>query len=321
MTTDSHARTAPVSLVAGASRGLGLLIARELGRRGHHVALCARSQGSLDEAVRMLAEDGVRATAYACDVSDEAEVLDMVERIETELGPIDTSIHVAGNIQVGPPEAVTHAHFEEAIDVMLWGPINVALAVLPRMRERRHGRVATITSVGGMVSVPHLLPYSTAKFGAYGFSQGLRAATSGTGVTVTTVTPWLMRTGSHLKARFFGDAAKEYAWFAPGASLPLVSVDGEVAARQIVDGTLAGRALVPISPLTRVASAVQGVLPGTTASLLGLAARLLPSGESSETVEGQVARERLGSRVVNGLTTLGDRMARRTNENPAEESR
>lgn len=306
--------TLPVALVAGASRGLGLLVAGELGRRGHRVAICSRSQETLDEAVGLLAADGVAATAYACDVADEAAVTAMVARIEDELGPIETSIHVAGTIQVGPIEAVTHDHFREAVDSMLWGPVNVGLAVLPRMRERRSGHIATVSSVGGMVSVPHLLPYCTAKFGAYGFSQGLRAATSGTGVSVTTITPWLMRTGSHQRATFFGDPAKEYAWFAPGASLPLVSVDGRVAARRIVEGTLEGRALVPVSPLTRVAAAVQGLLPGTTATVLGVAGRLLPGGTSSETVEGHEARTRLGSRVVNALTVLGDRMARRTNE-------
>ncbi|OYO13910.1 short-chain dehydrogenase [Enemella evansiae] len=306
---------APIALVAGASRGLGLLVARELGRRGYRVALCARNAEALQQAVRSLAEEGVDATAYPCDVSEVEAVRAMVRQIETELGPIETSIQVAGNIQVGPPEAVTHEHFVEAIDVMLWGPINVAMTVLPGMRERRSGHIGTVSSVGGMISVPHLLPYSTAKFGAYGFSQGLRAATSGTGVTVTTITPWLMRTGSHLRAQFFGDAAKEYAWFAPGASLPLVSVDGEVAARRIVDGTLAGKALVPISPLTRVAAAVQGLLPGTTATLLGLAGRLLPRGTNSETVDGEQARTGLRrGGLVDRLTTLGDRMARRTNE-------
>ncbi|GAB3712181.1 SDR family NAD(P)-dependent oxidoreductase [Mariniluteicoccus flavus] len=303
-----------VALVAGASRGLGLLIARELGRRDHRVAICSRSAESLDDAVAILAGEGIDATAYACDISDNDAVEAMVARIETELGPIETSICVAGNIQVGPPEAVTRRHFQEAIDVMLWGPINVGMAVLPRMRERRSGHIATISSVGGLVSVPHLLPYSTAKFGAYGFSQGLRAATSGTGVTVTTVTPWLMRTGSHGRATFFGDAAKEYAWFAPGASLPLVSVDGERAANQIVEATLAGKAFVPITPLTRVVAAAQGLMPGVLPTVLGVAGRLLPSGTSSETIEGREARTRLNSGIVDRLTTLGDRMARRTNE-------
>lgn len=312
--TSDHGST-PVALVAGASRGLGLLIAKEFGTRGHRVAICSRNQASLDEAVRLLAADGVDATAYECDVTDNERVVDLVDRVERELGPIDSSVFVAGNIQVGPPEAVTREHFVEAIDVMLWGAINVGLAVLPRMRERRHGHIATISSVGGLVSVPHLWPYSTAKFGAYGFSQGLRAATSGTGVTVTTVTPWLLRTGSHVAAQFFGDPGREYAWFAPGASLPLVSVDGGAAAKQIVEGTLTGRALVPVSPLTRVAAAVQGALPGTTATLLGLAGRLLPKGSQTETVDGHTARQQNPYRgVVDRLTVLGDKMSRRTNE-------
>src|SRR5215207_10885630 len=84
-------------------------------------------------------------------------------------------ICVAGIIQVGPLEALTREHFTSAIDTMLWGPINISLAVVPGMRERKRGRIGLITSVGGLVSVPHLLPYCSAKFGAVGFSRGLRA--------------------------------------------------------------------------------------------------------------------------------------------------
>jgi short-subunit dehydrogenase len=82
------------------------------------------------------------------------------------------------------------------------------------------------------VSVPRLLPYSTAKFAAVGFSEGLRAELGPGPVTVTTVVPGLMRTGSHLQARFASQQDKEFTWFALGASLPLVSMDAERAAHQ-----------------------------------------------------------------------------------------
>jgi short-subunit dehydrogenase len=85
-----------------------------------------------------------------------------------------------------------------------------------------------------LLSVPHLLPSSTAKFAAVGFSEGLRAELGRGPVTVTTVVPGLMRTGSHLNARFTGRAGQEFTWFSLGASLPLISMDAERAARQIV---------------------------------------------------------------------------------------
>ena len=228
--------TRPVALVAGGSRGLGLLIARELGRRGFQPVLWARDAAELDRAVLALKDDGIDAAAMVCDVSDHELVEQQVGRIEDELGPIEVAVHVAGVIQVGPLSSLTRQHFEQAIDIMQWGPINLALAVVPGMRARGRGRFGTIASIGGLVSVPHLLPYSTAKFGAVGFTNGLRAELAGTGVTATTVAPGLMRTGSHLKAEFTGDAAAEYAWFAPGASMPFVSMDAERAAAKIVSG-------------------------------------------------------------------------------------
>lgn len=308
--------TRPVALVAGASRGLGLLIATDLAARGHDVAICSRDEQSLqqgrDQILRCVPE--ARVHTVACDVADEQQVRDLVDSTEQALGPVEVAIHVAGIIQVGPWQASHHDHFEQAIDIMLWGPINLALAVVPRMTERGHGRFGVVTSIGGKVSPPRLLPYSTAKFGAVGFVEGLSAELAGTGVTATTIVPGLMRTGSHVQAKFFGDAAKQYAWFAPAASLPLLSMDAHKAASKMVDGVLTGRPVALISPLSHIGTRVHGLAPNLTAHAMGLASRLLPKGSSSEVVDGRTARERLSSPLVDRLTTLGDRATRRHNE-------
>lgn len=310
---------APVALVVGGSRGLGLLAARELQRRGHQVVIAARDASELDRAATDLARTG-EVTTHVCDVRDADEVQRLVDRVEEQTGPIRVALTVAGIIQAGPAEAMTLEHFRDAIDTMTLGPIHVAWAVLPRMRARHRGAIGTVTSVGGMVSPPHLLPYATAKFGAVGFSDGLAAALSGTGVTATTIVPGLMRTGSHLRAQFTGDAAKEYAWFGPGASLPVLSMDAERAARRIVDGVLDGKPMVTLTPLTWVGIRVRGLAPATTTRVMGLVGRLLPDASGPATdgaVEGRQARRDLGSRVVNALTTLGDRAAGRNNEKPS----
>lgn len=311
--------TGPVALVAGGSRGLGLLIARELGRRGFQPVLWARDAAELDRAVAALGDDGIRATAMVCDVRDHVLVEQQVARVEEELGPVEVAVHVAGVIQVGPLASLTREHFKEAVDIMQWGPINLALAVVPGMRARGRGRFGTIASIGGLVSVPHLLPYSTAKFAAVGFTNGLRAELAGTGVTATTVAPGLMRTGSHLRAEFSGDAEAEYAWFAPGASMPLVSMDAERAATRIVRGILRGRSIVILTPLAKIGARVEGVAPATAAAAMGLVARLLPNapGGPSGTLPGYTARRRLASPLVERLTTWGNRAAARNNEGPA----
>jgi len=306
----------PVAVVLGGSRGLGLLIARELLDRGHHVVVAARDAGELEEAAEQLGRGRAVETAV-CDVRDRDQVGALVGRVEHETGPIEVLMTVAGIIQVGPVENLTLQQFEDALETMAWGPIHAALTALPGMRRRGHGRIGTVTSIGGMVSPPHLLPYSTAKFAAVGFSEGLAAALSGSGVTATTVVPGLMRTGSHLRATFTGDAPHEYAWFAPAAGLPLLSVDAERAARRIVDGVLAGRPIVVLTPLAWLGIRVRGLAPGTTTRMLGLVGRLLPEAPrrgGKKPVDGETARRRLGSRVVDGLTGLADRAAARNNE-------
>lgn len=308
--------TGPVAVVLGASRGLGLLISRELLRRGHRVVIGARDADELASARELLVDDGTVLTEV-CDVRDRHEVGALVGMVEREIGPIEVMVTVAGIIQVAPLESLTLQHFEDAVDTMAWGPIHAAMTVLPAMQRRGRGRIGTITSIGGMVSPPHLLPYATAKFAAVGFSDGLAAALSGKGVTATTVVPGLMRTGGHVHAQFGGDADKEYAWFAPAASLPLLSMDAERAARRIVNGILTGRPMVVLTPLAWAGIRVRGLAPGTTTRLMGVAGRLLPGTPARggpALVEGRAARRQLGSRLVDRLTRLGDRAASRTNE-------
>jgi NAD(P)-dependent dehydrogenase (short-subunit alcohol dehydrogenase family) len=316
----------PVALVIGASRGLGLLIARQLGRRGHHVVIAARDRAELEQGLEVLGGEGVSASLEVCDVADNDSVISMVDRVEVETGPIEVMIHVAGIIQVGPLESMTREHFRDAIDIMLWGPINASLATITHMRRRRRGAIGIVSSIGGLVSVPHLLPYSTAKFGAVGFSRGLRAELAGTGISVTTITPGLMRTGSHLRAYFVGQQGPEFAWLSAGSSLPLISMSADTAAERIVEGVLHRRFNVVLTPLAKVGMRFHGVAPSTTVALMGVVARLLPnppqgaggaSTGSKQTVEGHEAKSQLppaAAAAVRWLTTLGERAADRNNE-------
>ncbi len=254
-----------------------------------------------------------------CDVSDEGAVRALVADIEDRQGPIEVALVVAGVIQVGPLAAMNRGHFEEAISIMLWGPINVALAVTERMCPRGRGRIGIVSSVGGLISVPHLLPYSTAKFGAVGFSSGLRSELAGSGVKVTTIAPGLMRTGSHLRAKFTGRQGAEFGWFSLGASLPLVSMDAERAAGQIVDGVLGGRAYVVLTPLAEIGMRVNGLAPSLVAAMMGLMSRLLPKppAQPGETLEGWQAEEQQGPvrrRLTAALTGLGRTAAARWNQ-------
>ncbi len=311
---------APLALVVGGSRGLGFAAARQLAERGHRLVLVSRNAEDLERAGQKLRGEGAEVEVLPCDVRDADGIAALVADVETRVGPVEVLLHVAGVIQVGPFASLGREDFREAIDIMLWGPINTALALAPRMTSRGHGRIGVVTSVGGIVAAPHLLPYSTAKFGATGFARGLRSELAGTGVTVTTIEPGLMRTGSHLNAQFVGDQPREFAWFSALDNIPLVSMDADRAASLIVDAVLAGRAVVQPTPMAKLAGRVDALAPRATSLLLAAMTRLLPAapeGAERERIPGHVAQARMEPKArsrMDRLTTLGRRAAGRLNQ-------
>jgi NAD(P)-dependent dehydrogenase (short-subunit alcohol dehydrogenase family) len=303
-----------VVLVTGGSRGLGLLLARELGRRGARVAICARDAAELERARGLLAAEGSSVLAIPCDISQPAPVRDLVARVERELGPVEVLINNAGIATVGPVEAMTEGDFAQAMAVHFWGPLHTTLAVLPGMRARRWGRIVNISSIGGKVSIPHLVPYSASKFALTGLSEGLRAELHQDGVRVTTVCPGLMRTGSPVNAQFTGQPDAEHAWFSVSGSLPLSSMSAQRAARQIVDACARGDAEVILSWQAKVMALVHGLVPGALADVLGVVHRLLP--EAGPTPRRARGLEAPSKWTPSRLTSLSDRAAARNNELP-----
>lgn len=310
--------TGQVALITGGSRGLGLLLAREFAREGCKIIICARDRDDLDRAATALREDGADVLAYPCDVSDEGQVAAMIAEATRHFGQVDILVNNAGVIQVGPVQEMTARDFGEAMNVIFWGTVHPTLAVLPQMRERKAGRIVNITSIGGKVSMPHLLPYNSAKFAAMGFSEGLRAEVRRDGITVTTIVPGEMRTGSYVNATFKGDQEGEFAWFAVGDTIPFNSIDAEHAARVIVTATKRGEAERILTLPAIVANAAHGIAPGLTTDVLalvnryGLPAPKGPGGASAE--RGADIEERRQSSGFQGLLGFGRSASRRFNE-------
>jgi short-subunit dehydrogenase len=313
--------TGEVALVTGASRGLGLLLARELARHSCPLIICARNAPELERAAAGLRDAGARVQAVVCDLKHESTPQLLVDTAVGSYGRLDILINNAGIIQVGPVEAMRAADFDNAVAGMALAPARLALAALPVMRAQSHGRIVTIASIGGKIAVPHLLPYSTAKFAAVGFSEGLRAELGRGPVTATTVVPGLMRTGSHVQALFTGQADKEFTWFSLGASLPLISMDAERAARQIVEGVRQRRAEIILTPAAQVVARTAALAPGLTREVLHLFQNLvLPSPgdrpQAAGPTPGHALRPALGRKAFDRLTALGRSAARRYNERP-----
>jgi len=303
-------------VITGGSRGLGLALAHEYLDRGARVAICARDEAELERARRDLEAEAVcggRVVALPCDVTQRAQVEAMLTHVRQRLGPIDMLVNNAGQIVVGPSEHMTLEDFRNALDVHVYGPLHTTLAVLPEMRARGSGRIVNISSIGGRLPVPHLLPYCVSKAALTALSEGLRAELERDGISVTTVSPGLMRTGSPRHAIFKGQHQLEYAWFGASAATPLISTQVERAARKIVAASLMGRADLVISPQAVLGAAFHGVFPGLTARLFAWVDRLLPrpGGIGSNGVAGRDTKPRW---FPKWLRRLNDQVAERYNQ-------
>jgi NAD(P)-dependent dehydrogenase (short-subunit alcohol dehydrogenase family) len=270
-------------LVTGGSRGLGLVLARDSAAAGARVAICGRDPDALERARAALERIGAVVVAVPADVADPESVRLLVETVTERLGPVDVLVNNAGVIEVGPAETMSVADYEEAMGTNFWGMVYPTLRILPSMRERGGGRIVNITSIGGKLGIPHLLPYSASKFAAMGFSQGLRAEVAQDGIAVTTVIPGLMRTGSPRNAIFRGKHRAEYAWFSIADSLPGLTVSANEASRRILSAVRRGEAEVLFPVVARLAVIGSAVAPNFTATALHLAARLLPGAPSRRT--------------------------------------
>lgn len=264
-------------IITGGSRGLGLVLARELIDQGARVAICARDPEELERAAADLEERGGEVVALVCDVTDQRQVEAMVRTVRERFGGVDVLINNAGVIQVGPSEQMELDDYEDAMRTHFWGPLYATKAVLPLMRARGAGRIVNISSIGGKISVPHLLPYSASKFALVGLSEGLRSALARENIVVTTVCPGLMRTGSPRHARIKGQHRAEYAWFSVADSLPLLSASAERAARRIVDALRHGDAEVVLPGLAWLQVKLHGLFPGLAADAAALLERALPA--------------------------------------------
>jgi NAD(P)-dependent dehydrogenase (short-subunit alcohol dehydrogenase family) len=264
-----------VALVTGGSRGLGFLVARELLREGCRVAICARDPAELERA-RVSLADGTRSEdvlALACDVTDPEAVNRLVADVVARFGGLDVLVNNAGIIQVGSLDSLTLADFQQTMAVNFWGTVHATLAALPELRGRR-GRIANVTSIGGRVGVPRLLPYDCAKFAAFGFSEGLHAELARDGVSVTTVVPGLMRTGSAKFASFKTKGDRR--WFSVASRMPGLTMRAQRAARQIVAALKRRDARAVLGAPAKLLHLANDLFPSLTSPALSAAHRILP---------------------------------------------
>jgi NAD(P)-dependent dehydrogenase (short-subunit alcohol dehydrogenase family) len=302
-----------VAVITGGSRGLGLVLARHVCAQGGSVALIARDPDELARAKADLALRGGAVLTVECDLLDARQIQSAVQQIIDRFGRIDILINNAGIIEVGPLQNMMREDFERAMRLHFWAPFELIAKIVPEMRVWGGGRIVNISSIGGKVAVPHLAPYSASKFALTGFSDAIRAELALDNIHVTTVAPGMMRTGSHVNAKFKGKHDMEFAWFAASAGAPLISMNADRAARKILAACRRAQPSLTLTFAARGAILGNALFPNLTGYVMRLVNRFLPkpSGAEGNQLRGGSEVRRL---IPDWLTRSADRAINRNNE-------
>ena len=304
-----------VFLISGGSRGLGLVLAREVCNRRGNVVVLARDMEELTRAEEDLEDRGGEVLAIACDLQEQAHIEAAVKRAIERFGRIDVLINNAGIIEVGPLNHMQRKDFERSIGLHFWAPYELTMQVVPHMREKGGGRIVNISSIGGKIAVPHLAPYCAGKFALTGFSDAIRAELARDNIRVTTVAPGLMRTGSHVNAKFKGDHDAEFAWFAAASGMPLISMSAERAARKILAACRRCQSSLTLTLAAKLAILGSAIAPSLTGLVMKTINRFLPSAVQASGDQLQTGWDSRSRNVpARWLTRLADEAIDRNNE-------
>lgn len=180
-----------VWFVTGASKGLGLVLVRQLLEKGNKVAATSRSINDLQKAVG----DHENFLPLAVSLTDEESVENAIQEAISHFGSIDTIVNNAGYGLVGAIEELTDAEARLNFDINVFGSLNVIRKALPYLRKQKSGHIFNIASIGGFTGAfPGFGIYCATKFAVHGFSESLAEEVKSFGINVTIVSPGYFRT-------------------------------------------------------------------------------------------------------------------------------
>lgn len=183
-----------VAWITGASSGIGAALARRLARAGWQVAASARRADRLAALAEDAGDGPGRIVPVALDVTDARAVEDAVARIEHEVGPIAQAVLNAGTHIPVRAEALRVEDFRRLVDLNLLGTVHCLAALVPRLIDRRAGRIAVVASVAGYRGLPTAAAYGMTKAGLINMAEALRVELAPKGVTLQIVNPGFVRT-------------------------------------------------------------------------------------------------------------------------------
>jgi len=209
---------AELAVITGGSRGIGLAIARGLGRRGLRLALLAHDEARLRDAVAELTREGLVATGYLCDVADEQAMDQTASQIRETFGTPRIVVANAGVIHRAPVHELSLVEFDRTLAVNLRGTFLLARAFVADLRRAGHGRFLAIASISATLGTAGSSAYNASKWGVVGFIKSLAEELRGTGVQALAVNPGSVDTamlaGSPFRAQMLPDDVARLVTFA-----------------------------------------------------------------------------------------------------------
>jgi 3-oxoacyl-[acyl-carrier protein] reductase len=178
-----------VAVVTGASRGIGLAIARRLGQMGARVSLCARNAANLENAASGLRSAGIQALALSADVTRGDEITALVNKTQRALGPIDILVNNAGIGIFGPFQDQSEADWNAILDTNLKSVFLASRAVAPEMIRRKTGHIINISSLAGKNTFANGAIYCASKWGLLGLSGCMAEDLRAHGIRVSAICP------------------------------------------------------------------------------------------------------------------------------------
>lgn len=191
-------------LITGASQGIGKATSHLFASHGYNVVLAARQADRLETTAQELRTAGHSTIAIPTDVRQPDQVNLLMQKALEQYGSIDVLVNNAGIYISGPAEEFSLEDWHQAIDTNLWGYIHTIHALLPHFLARQTGTIVNVGSIGGIVPIPYLTPYSTSKFAVTGLTRSLHSELAPKGIHVCGIYPNIIKTDFLERAVFTG---------------------------------------------------------------------------------------------------------------------
>lgn len=255
---------APTVLITGASQGIGKATALLFANKGYDFVLAARQPDRLASVGQEVQNLGRQALTVPTDVRDPNQVKSLVDKALEHYGAIDVLINNAGIYVSGSVENFSLEDWHQVIDTNLWGYIHTINALLPHMIERGSGTIVNLSSIGGKVPVPYLVPYNASKFAVTGLTEAMHSELKPKGIHVCGIYPNLIKSSLMERAIFRGkdteDAQARRQQLEQVLSTPVVEKPEDVA-KAIWEGVKHQRSEVMVGSAS-VSKAAYNVFPG-----------------------------------------------------------